>query len=572
MSAHYDNDAPEVVREKVIGLGRRSVRKNYYPMLQERLAADEALRQAEDRYERLLDISPVPIAIYTNGVVRYANRAAIDVMGATRSEELVGHYILDFVHPDDREAVTARSRLMAAGEPVDRAVERFIRVDGRTIEVDVTITPVVYHGEPSVQVLVRDITQRKRSRKLLDALRDMEASIHGRLDAADILRSVAVEAVKALDADDYLVVVPSDGGWRAWFECGSTVPSGEFFGGEEFRAPLGRLEVGTAVSADDAQGGAAKAFARRLGARTAVLAPVVVADRPAALLVFAWSSTTQEFAHEQQDFLGRLSSSVSLSLQNVELYQAERHIADTLQEALLTLPRELRGVNYAHRYKSATDIARVGGDFYDLFELDDRRIGIVVGDISGKGLEAAALTSIVKSGIRANAMTSPNPAEVMDRVNHLAISEFAGLEQRFGSSVFATAFFGVLDVATGTLVYCDAGHPPPLVVDDHGGSRWLAVDSPLLGVVESMSYAQDTTVLGRRDTLLLYTDGVIEAHGPAGMFGDERLRSLFRDRPNLEPEEICESVFAVVEDFSGGTIADDIALLTLRSSFADDAR
>jgi len=571
MSAHYDTDTPEVVREKVIGLGRRSVRKNYYPMLQERLAADEALSQAEDRYERLLDISPVPIAVYANGVVRYANPAAIEVMGARRSEDLVGHHILDFVHLDDQAAVMARSRRMAAGQPVDRAVERFIRVDGRTIEVDVTITPVVYHGEHAVQVLVRDITQRKRSRELLEALRDMEASIHGRLDSEDILRSVAAEAVRALEADDCLVVVPSDGGWRAWFECEAVVPAGEFFGGEEFDAPLDRLEVGTAMTADDEQGRAVEAFARRLGARSAVLAPAVVADRPAALFVFAWSSPAPEFFHEQKDFLGRLSSSVSLSLQNVELFRAERHIADTLQEALLTLPPGLPGLTYAHRYQSATDIARVGGDFYDLFELDGGRVGIVVGDISGKGLDAAALTSIVKSGIRANAMTSPDPAEVMDRVNHLAIAEFAGLEQRFGASVFATAFFGVLDVATGTLVYCDAGHPAPLVVDEHGASHWLAVDSPLLGVTEPMSYVQDTIELGRRDTLLLYTDGVIEAHGPAGMFGDERLSDLLRGRSDLDPEEICASVFAAVEDFSCGMIADDIALLTLRLSLADDA-
>src|SRR3990172_6829386 len=127
--------------------------------------------------------------------------------------------------------------------------------------------------------------------------------------------------------------------------------------------------------------------------------------------------TGRQFTEAELDFVPKLATSVSLAIENARLYAAERKVAETLQEAFLNMPRQIAGLEFGHIYRSATETARVGGDFYDLFELEPDRVGVLIGDVAGKGLEAAALTSVIKSTVKAYAFENFFPASILAKTN-----------------------------------------------------------------------------------------------------------------------------------------------------------
>ena len=202
-----------------------------------------------------------------------------------------------------------------------------------------------------------------------------------------------------------------------------------------------------------------------LGSLLAV--PLLVRERVLGLLVFGHRHPAG-YRPVETDFASKVGATVSLALESARLFEAERAIADTLQEAVLTMPDTLPGVEFSYLYRSATEMARVGGDFYDLFAMEDDRVGVVIGDVSGKGLPAATLTSLVKNTLRAYAYDDDAPAEAVAKTNAVVLRSAP-------VGVFVTLFFGCLDVATGTLTYCSAGHPPGLVLRA-GGAVDVLVD------------------------------------------------------------------------------------------------
>ena len=170
---------------------------------------------------------------------------------------------------------------------------------------------------------------------------------------------------------------------------------------------------------------------------------------------------------------------VSLAEENARLYERERGIAETLQQSLLSVPADLDGVQLGHFYGSATENTRVGGDFFDVFELADRLVAFTIGDVSGKGLEAASLTALAKNGLRAHAVEGDYPADAMRKTNDVL--------QRFTpTETFVTVFFAVLDTDSRVLSYANAGHPPPLLVGAQGVSE-LRGRGALLGAFPALS-------------------------------------------------------------------------------------
>jgi sigma-B regulation protein RsbU (phosphoserine phosphatase) len=203
--------------------------------------------------------------------------------------------------------------------------------------------------------------------------------------------------------------------------------------------------------------------------------------------------------------------------------------------------------------------ARVGGDFYDVFEIDDRRLGIIMGDVSGKGLSAATLTSLVKDTIRAYAFDGASPALTMEKTNEVIVRSSE-------PSSFVTAFFGVLDRATGELVYSSAGHPPAILAQHGEHSRFLPSQSPVLGAFQGLLYREDRETLAPGDTLFLYTDGVTEAREGAAFFGEERLLGNLQGLNGASPRDVVHMVFADILTHTRGNLSDDMALFTVRLS------
>lgn len=260
----------------------------------------------------------------------------------------------------------------------------------------------------------------------------------------------------------------------------------------------------------------------------------------------------------ERSVLDIFAAQASTAIENARLFEAQQTIAETLQRSILAIPEHLPGLSVGHLYRSATVAAHVGGDFYDLFTLDDGSIGILLGDISGKGLEASTVTSVVKNTVHAYALDRNPPAEVVSKAN-LVLNRLPGFAD------FVTLFFGILDTSTGSLRYCSAGHPPAMVRRAAGGVAKLETGSPIVGPLHDAVYEDTEALLAPGDVLVLYTDGVTEARREGEFFGEERLADVI-GKERVPAEEIPRLIYERVSDFTGGVLDDDIALLSLTRS------
>ncbi len=240
----------------------------------------------------------------------------------------------------------------------------------------------------------------------------------------------------------------------------------------------------------------------------------------------------------------------------------QRHIADVLQETLLTVPRKVPGVRFGHLYQPATVAGRVGGDFYDVFALPGGNVGLVMGDVSGHGLEAAALTSVSKSTIKAFAMEGQSPGAVLKKTNLVAIQALQGSDGT--SRSFVTAFYGVLDPTSGLLRYSNAGHPPAIIRRCSGQASTLECPSPVVGVFDDAAYEDRVKYLSPGDLLLLYTDGLTEARVDSDFFGEERLLALVTSSVSCQAADLPGALYSEIVQHCAGKLRDDLAILAVQ--------
>jgi serine phosphatase RsbU (regulator of sigma subunit)/predicted ester cyclase len=243
-----------------------------------------------------------------------------------------------------------------------------------------------------------------------------------------------------------------------------------------------------------------------------------------------------------------------------ERVEQELAVARRIQHALLPkdLP-ELEGWEIAHHYRPARE---VGGDFYDFLHLDDGQVGVVAGDVSGKGIPAAVLMANTQSVLRAVAQRGGiTPGRVLEEANEV-------LYTYIPPNMFVTCFYAILDPERGRLSYANAGHDLPYV--HHGGlAEELRARGMPLGLMPGMAYEQKEIVLEPGDSVLFYSDGLVEAHDPEGeMFGFPRLRKLIAARSAGSGEELIGFLLAELERFAGQNWEqeDDITLATLYRS------
>ncbi len=244
----------------------------------------------------------------------------------------------------------------------------------------------------------------------------------------------------------------------------------------------------------------------------------------------------------------------ALAAENQRLYQQQFDIAENLQGALLDIPAEIGTVKLGHLYRSASEAARVGGDFYDVFGDRDGNVGILVGDVSGHGIQAARTATLVKDVVRAFAHQSLEPDEVLGHTNQLLIEK--------GLPGFVTVFLGILECGTGRLRYASAGHPEAILRKASGNMEKLLSRSSPLGVFAEATWKTRDVELVTDDRLLLYTDGVTEARRDGELFGEERLERLVA-KAQSPVEELPRLVLDEVLAFSGGALKDDVAVLAL---------
>jgi serine phosphatase RsbU (regulator of sigma subunit) len=238
--------------------------------------------------------------------------------------------------------------------------------------------------------------------------------------------------------------------------------------------------------------------------------------------------------------------------------EQELRLARSIQRA--SLPKEvpsLEGWQISPYYQPARE---VGGDFYDFHPLSEGRLGLVVGDATGKGVPAALVMSTTCGMLRLAAQSSSSPGEMLQRVNET-------LFPYIPPNMFVTCFYCILDPKSGTLSYANAGHDLPYLHRDGAAEELRATGMPL-GLMPGVRYEEKETILEAGEAALLYSDGLVEAHDPKGeMFGFPRLRALVAEHAEEERplgEFLMEELYSFVGE--GWEQEDDITLLTLRRS------
>ncbi len=258
-------------------------------------------------------------------------------------------------------------------------------------------------------------------------------------------------------------------------------------------------------------------------------------------------------------FLRRAAQDVHELALGSEARQQSKHIAQALQTGMRNELQNVPGIAAQGIYSSATADALIGGDFYDLIRLPNRRACVIMGDVSGKGVEAASVSAAVKTALGAYSWQGLAPARMVALLNEFLLG-FSRLE------TFATLFVGIVDLSAGTLVYCSAGHPPAILVRGATGEiETLDVQSGVVGAFHEMNYKNGSVGLSGGDMLLLYTDGTTEARAKDGsFFGDDGLRdAVMREAPRGFAH-ILDRLLETLDAFTSRSLEDDVAMVALR--------
>lgn len=246
----------------------------------------------------------------------------------------------------------------------------------------------------------------------------------------------------------------------------------------------------------------------------------------------------------------------------LESIKGDLAVAREIQQAILPrifppFPEEAANMDIAASMNAAKD---VGGDFYDFFRIDADHIGFVIADVSGKGVPAAIFMAVCRTLIRATGIRGVSPSECITYSNSLLAKESV-------NAMFVTVFYGIYDIRTGEVKYANAGHNPPYLMKADGSVKVLPLSHDFVaGVIDDFQYTEETTLLEKGDTLLLFTDGVTEATSPTyEEYGEQRLEQRLSQLTQVGCQQIIDAIKADVKAFAGeAEQSDDITLLALK--------
>jgi PAS domain S-box-containing protein len=515
---------------------------------------EEVRREVERQrllYETLLRAQSeggLGMALLDGESIVYVNDAATEILGYAGDEFRSLDTYLDIIPAAEQQRMVSWLAGVVLDETADPQIETRVRHrDGRVVDLELTAQVVtgaspVVSNDASIVIVGRDVTDRKTAERERAELLAAEQSARVRLEDSHRRMSVLARAGAILERSlDLRETLPLVAGLVVTEIADSCVIDVRTNGrGERRMASAER--PGSPVAPDES--------------RLLVL-PLLAGDA-----VLGSMSVGRRTLDDHEDQLVReLARRVALAVTNAQLYRERDQVAATLQRSLLPpdLP-ELPGFELAAAFRAAGRANEVGGDFYDAFLLGGDRWALVIGDVCGKGADAAAITALARYAIRTIATDEDGPGTVLGRVNEVLLRH--GDPERF-----VTALFARVDVSDPSrVVVASAGHPPPVVLRAGGEPAVEKAVGTLLGVVEEPRLPDHELRLDVGDTLVLVTDGVLEARidrdstDILGLPGMLRELAALADR---SPAGIAEGL-ADVAQVSPERQRDDIAILVLR--------
>ena len=299
---------------------------------------------------------------------------------------------------------------------------------------------------------------------------------------------------------------------------------------------------------------------RELEATAVVIVPLAAPTRTLGAITLASSESSRRLSRADLGLAIRLGRRAGTAVENARLYTERTRIANTLQRALLpeTLA-EIPGVEIQTLYSAAGELNEVGGDFYDVFDYDERRTVLTIGDVCGKGPRAAGVTALARHTLRAAALAGQSPTEMLATLHQALLRQPPGADMCTVCLIMLTR-----EEHEVRLTIALAGHPPPLLISPRGEVEQVGHSGTVLGVVDPLNISEREITLAPGTTLLLYTDGVTEAGRPDRMLGEDGLLELCAAAPEVTLATFLEQIETAALTRAQGSLRDDIALLALR--------
>jgi serine phosphatase RsbU (regulator of sigma subunit) len=300
------------------------------------------------------------------------------------------------------------------------------------------------------------------------------------------------------------------------------------------------------------------ALLRSLQLRAHLCVPLQVGDRIIGAITFVTTGDGRTFGPADLGLAQELAFRAATAVEHARLYQEHTHISKTLQRSLLPphLP-EIPSVDVAARYHASGDGYEVGGDFYDLFKTGRDDWAIVLGDVCGKGADAAATTALARHTLRAAATQTKKPHRILQMLNEAILRS----EQPFCTVAYARLHR--TDGSARMTVAC-GGHPLPLVVRPDGSIETLGKPGTLLGCFPEPAINEESMDLRPGDTVVLYTDGVTEARSQGNVLGDSGMRAALVRSAGCSADEVADAVLQAALEFQDGDARDDIAIVVVK--------
>ena len=523
-----------------------------------------------------VDLSPVGMAVLDRDL-RYVhvNAALAEINGLTVEEHL-GRSIDEILPPEVAAHVGGVLRdVLATGRPrhgveVLRSGER---VEGRRLEA--SYFPIGNGQVTAVGAVLLDVTDRDRALARARYLAQASAALGSSLDLDATLRTVAELAVPQVADWSFVELVQPDGGIKrvAWAHADPTLT--ETVREYDKRYPLrpddpaGSAKVvrtGEPELVEDVPEAFFEAVTgdpdqlrvlRAMGFCSYVIVPLVARGRVLGDLALAYSASGRHYGRDDLDMLQALADACALAIDNARLFGEQEATARTLQHSLLPpqLP-EIAGVELAARYRPFGSGAEVGGDFYDVFPVPDGW-AIALGDVTGKGTAAAAVTALLRHTLRIAAYMEREPSGALLRLNEALRRDKEASELATAVCCFLRPREGGVEVALAS-----AGHPPPYVRRADGTVEEAVTPGVLLGAMDSGAPPTSHLTLEPADVLVLYTDGVTEARQGSSLLGEQGLRKTLRDAPP-SANGVVDAVERRAVEVQGGHPRDDIAVVAV---------
>lgn len=566
------------------------------------LAIDNAqlysdLRSLEQRLEAILiGLAEAVTVIDRQGRTVFANRAAVELLGASSVEEITRSepdstitrfIVLDEDGQELRLDQMPGRKLLRGEQPQPLLVRNIDKLSGKERWLMTRASPISDPdtGEPIYAVNVfEDITEIKRNQIAENFLAQASRALASSLDHQSTLEQITQLAVPRLGdwcSVSLLEPEPSGGIERVAIhhrdplklELASRIKAAYPLSREDPSGVAEVLSTGRAMLvtvqpellASRAKDSEHYRLLRDLEVGTVIVAPMTAGGRVLGALSLASDlSSSRQLSEADMPLIEELGRRAGIAVENARLYTERTRIASALQQALLPDLPEVPGSELEALYAAAGELNEVGGDFYDVFEHRDGRWVLAIGDVCGKGPRAAAVTALARHTLRATAMSGQAPRVMVESVHQALMHQPPGLDM-------CTLGLILIDLRPprAHLTVVLAGHPQPVLVDSDGSARPIGRTGTLLGVLDPIHIEQAEVQMNAGETLVLHTDGVIEAGAPSRPLGEDGLLELCGQAPQLTLAQLLSRIEAAAVAHAGGNARDDIALLAMRLKSAD---